>query len=187
MLAKIPADWEQADKTFSELRKEERTARLKYRRSADNSYEPIRGMLKTLEGSDALNAFEKELNVLRSQVESSEPASMVEPVKDLANRIGRVDGTRDIKTPLSRARRALKARKPDKEKALAQIDKAVAAFQAQMQWREQAKAELVPGLQTYEAAIRTTLGLRLQDKMSREQALFVASCNAGHRDLSLNF
>lgn len=187
LLDTIPAGWAEADKTFAALRKEERTARLQYRRSADSSYTPVRGVLDTLQGTEALEPIGRELQVLRSQVAASEPASMEEPVKAMADKVGAIAGTREIKTPLSRARRALRARTPDKEKALAQIDKAIAAFDEQMTWRNRANNELLPGLQSYEAAIRNTLGLRQQNKMTREQALFVASCNAGHRDISLNF
>ena len=54
-------------------------------------------------------------------------------------------------------------------------------------WRERAKTTLLPGLQAYEAAIRNTIGLRLQSRLSREQALDMASCTSGHRDISLHF
>ena len=60
-------------------------------------------------------------------------------------------------------------------------------FKEQLGWRTAAAQSLVPGLQEYERSIRTTLGTRQQDKMTREQALFVAGCSAGHRDISLNF
>ena len=34
---------------------------------------------------------------------------------------------------------------------------------------------------------KTTIGLRSQDGFSRDLALYLASCNANHRDLSLSF
>jgi hypothetical protein len=35
--------------------------------------------------------------------------------------------------------------------------------------------------------IRTNIGLRQLSRFPREQALYVASCNASHRDVSLSF
>jgi len=40
---------------------------------------------------------------------------------------------------------------------------------------------------SYEETLRGTLGIRSRDRMTREQALFVARCNADHRDVSLSF
>ena len=48
-------------------------------------------------------------------------------------------------------------------------------------------ASLKPGLQAYLGGIAPTLGARQQQRLSEDQALFLASCTAGHRDLSLNF
>ena len=35
--------------------------------------------------------------------------------------------------------------------------------------------------------IKNNIGLRLQSKLTKEQAKFVARCNSIHRDISLNF
>ncbi|MGB7301410.1 MAG: TRAP transporter large permease subunit [Burkholderiaceae bacterium] len=187
LLDGIPGQWAEADKTFSVLRKDERIARLGYRRSADSSYEPVASMLELFNDTDSLREMEKELQDLRAKVEQGEPAATADDVKDLTNRIGKIKGASDIRSALYTGGRELSGRTPDKEKALAQIDKAITAFNAQMTWRNRAAKELVPGLQTYAAATKDTFGLRLQTNMTREQALFVASCSAGHRNLSLNF
>ncbi len=112
---------------------------------------------------------------------------MVEPVKALAKKVGSVKGASKIKSSLSKARRELKKRKSDKEKALKHIDKALALYAEQVTWRQRAGNELVPGLTAYAAQTRDTFGTRQQVRMTDDQALFVASCSAGHRDLSLNF
>ena len=67
------------------------------------------------------------------------------------------------------------------------MNDAIAKYDAQLVWRKRAVVELLPGLQQYDATIRDTIGLRQQPRLPREQALFVAACNAGHRDISLNF
>ena len=35
--------------------------------------------------------------------------------------------------------------------------------------------------------IKNNIGLRLQSKLTKEQAKFVAACNSVHKDISLNF
>ena len=67
------------------------------------------------------------------------------------------------------------------------LDEAIAAYQADLAWRQRAAAELRGGLETYEAAIRETIGLRKQPRLPGDQAVAIASCNSGHRDISLNF
>ena len=64
---------------------------------------------------------------------------------------------------------------------------AVAAFEEQTVWRAAAAADVKPGIEAYLAAIADNVGARQQDRLSREQALYIAGCNAGHRDLSLHF
>ena len=49
------------------------------------------------------------------------------------------------------------------------------------------KSALSDGVHTYLAAISDTVGARQQPQLSREQALYIAGCNAKHRDISLNF
>jgi hypothetical protein len=82
----------------------------------------------------------------------------------------------------------LRSKSPDKEKAKASVSKAIESFEEESEWRaEAASQELLPKVQQYEASIRGTLGLRQQENMPRELGLYLAGCNAGHRDISLYF
>jgi len=123
----------------------------------------------------------------KAMVANTAPKDAVEPLAALGKRFSDVAGASKIKSAISKARRAVKAKKPKVEKAQKQLDKAIALYQAQMQWRAKAEADIAPKLETYLAALRPTLGLRNQTKFTREQALFVASCAAYHRDVSLEF
>jgi hypothetical protein len=48
-------------------------------------------------------------------------------------------------------------------------------------------SKIKPKLLLYLSSISETLGARQQPKLTRSQALYLAKCNSGHRDLSLNF
>jgi hypothetical protein len=98
-----------------------------------------------------------------------------------------VDGTKDITAALNDARRDLRNKTPDKEKALQSLDQASTLLEQQLAWRQQAKAGLLPGLQSYEELIRNNIGLRQQSQLPREKALEIVSCTAAHRDIALHF
>ena len=108
-------------------------------------------------------------------------------VNDLAKKFGAVEGAGDVRSALSKARRALRGRSPDQAKAMEAYEAALEEFRTQLAWRTASAPALVPELNAYLAAISETLGARQQPKLTRDQALFLAGCNAVHRDISLNF
>ena len=82
----------------------------------------------------------------------------------------------------------MKAKAPDKAKAADEVDNAIIAFDDEVDWRsEAASQDLVSKIESYDNAIKGTIGLRQQADMPRELGLYVAGCNAGHRDISLSF
>ena len=182
-----PAEWESVRASFDELTKAERTARSAYQRAADGGYEAIRELLAVLRSSAELEAVGPELESLRAQIVDAQPASMVDPLAEMLERMRDIEGADDVSSGVTNARRALRAKTPDKEKALEEMDKALAGYAEQLEWRERATRELQPDLEAYEVAIRDTIGARTQDSLSKDQALYLASCGSGHRDISLNF
>ncbi len=187
MLATVPSQWEDAQAEFEELRKAERKARLDYRKAADKGYSPIVKLQEQLAATADMKALDGELEALVSQIENTEPAEAISAIEVLSAKFSDIAGASKIKTGLSKARRALKAKKPSVEKALKQVAAAQQEYDEQMQWRGAAESEIASSIAQYESTIRTTIGARQQSKLSREQALYVAACDAGHRDISLNF
>lgn len=183
----IPDTWEGVHSTFAELTKAENGARNKYRRSADTSYENVAMVLDAMDGTEAFLGFEQQLTDLRATVESGDPSETEALVNELSKAIGKVGGADDVKKALGKARRKLKAKKPDVEAALEEYDKALEAYADGKVWRAEAETSLRSGLETYLTSIKGTLGLRMQPGWEREQALYLASCSAHHRDISLNF
>ena len=183
----IPASWEGVHKEFQTLTKAENTARSKYRRAADEAWEAPLSVLAVLDANDAFTALEQDLRNMKATIMSTPEDEAQDLVNELSKVFGKVEGADDVKKALGKARKALKSKTPDREKALAAYDDAVAAYEAQLTWRAEADAKLRSGLNTYLDGIRDTLGIRQQARFTRDQALEMASCTAYHRDISLNF
>jgi len=186
--ARVPAEWEEANKAFTTLLKEEAKLRSQYRRMVDNAYEPVTILLSTLRDNGAFVELGEPLKQTIARIGSEEPAVMVDELKALESRFGAIEGPGDVKKALSKVRRALKAKTPDKDKAQNEAQNALTAFAEEVDWRsETSSQDLLSKVETYEREIRGTIGLRQQQNMPRDAGLYLAACNAGHRDISLNF
>ena len=187
LLAQIPSDWKLSYDAFVAVNKAEKKSFGIYKRFAKDAVVPPRETLAILQSGDAFRALGDELMATKDWVLAGAPADAVEPLAALASKFSDVEGTRVIKSALSKARRAVKSRTPKVDKALAELDKAIADYEGQTLWRAKAEADIAPALIRYNEALKTTLGIREESHFTRDQALFVASCVSDHRDVSLNF
>lgn len=187
LTAKIPSDWNGKFEAFSELRKAETSERRNFYRASQEGYEPVIEAIDVLKSTDAFDALKDELYSVSAQIEANEPEDMVDPLAALASKFGDVAGADKIGSAISKARRAVRGRNPSKEKALNEIAEAVELYDEQIEWRKAGVDNILPKLNEYEQSIRHNIGIRQQSKLTTEQALSVAGCLSGHRDISLNF
>ena len=187
LLATIPDDWEPVHDEFAKLTKAENNARRQYRRTTDDALSPIGDLKEVLAASDDLAALQDDLAALRAELDGiTDFEAFAEKIKELRSEMRRAEAGKATAKAMADARKALR-RNPDPAKAAAELDKAIAELANDLEWRAKATTDLLPGLQTYAAAMADTIGLRQQPKLPREQSLYVASCNSSHRDISLNF
>jgi tripartite ATP-independent transporter DctM subunit len=187
LVATIPADWTQTHKTFAKLQAAEDKARADYRRGVDKAYEPITEYIGVIAAASRLTPAGEMLKALGPALDSEPPEVMEGKVQALVKMLNPIPGSSDIRDKLADMRKALKSRTPDPDKVKTANAAALAAFDADMAWRARAASELLPGLKTYEEAIRSTIGLRKQPRLLKDAALEIARCNSSHRDVSLNF
>ncbi len=187
LLSQIPGDWEPRHKAFRALQDAEEKAREEYRRNVDAAYIPVRELMTIVADADRLAALETELVALRERVPSAEPDANVDALAEMAKAVGNVEGTSAIRSDLSAARRALRAKQIDLDKAVKEFDSAIEKYREELAWRQRAATELLAGLESYEMTIRDTIGLRQQPRMPRAQAVELIGCTAKHRDISLHF
>ena len=185
--ASIPEQWEQARADFNELAKNEKRARLQYRQSVDDSYAVIVMLRKMLDQTDDLAALEDRFEPLLEAIDTQTAEAAMETIEALEDEFNQLTETHRIVSKLSRARRALRKLDPELENARSEIDQAMQRFADELDWRRRAVADFANDLDEYDATIAHTIGMRMQERLTSEQAESVASCLAVHRDLTLYF
>jgi hypothetical protein len=179
--------WDEVYTNFSSLVDAENKARLMYRRQADNSYGTIQDIVNIVSGYDRLLDLEKDLNSLRERIDVAAPEMVADEIKLVASKVGRISGASKIKSLLTKARKALKKKKVNKEKVLDYYNKAILEYETQLDWMLASNESVLPKFKVYLDTISDTLGARLQETLPRKTALYITSCTSGHRDISLNF
>ena len=185
--ASIPAAWEDARARYVELSDAQKKARREYRRSVDDAYQTVADLQVLIADAGALRAFEPTLAGLDAVVANESPEPAMEIIKAAERELGEVAGSGRIKGRLSKARRALRGKSPDPEKAAGFLAEARERYAEEVEWRTRAAQELAPGLAAYDDAIKHSIGLRVQNRLTQEQAQLVAECQSVHRDVSLHF
>lgn len=187
LLADVPASWQDMRDGFAERAKVLKKAQVRYRREVDSAYESVAGLQILIEDSGKLAALEKELTDLAKVVHDVPLKDAIAAIKASEKKLGTVSGSGKVKSKFSKARRALKKKKPQFDKALKHLSQGIALFQREVAWRAQAKAELLAELQDYDDLLKNSIGLRLQRYLTSDQAQYIAVCRSTHKDVSLNF
>ena len=185
--ASIPATWEGARPRYVELLNAQKKARQEYRRSVDEAYQTIADVQALVADADALRAFAPTLASLDAVITHEPPEPAMEIIKAAERELRNVAGSSGINGRLSKARRALRGNSPDPEKAAAFLAEARERYAEEVAWRTRAATDLLPGLTAYDDAVRHNIGLRVQERLTQEQARLVAECQSVHRDVSLFF
>ena len=185
--SEIPEAWAESRQHYTGLATAESQAVASYRRNVDDAYEPIARTSRIIAQGPALAALAPDLTELGARIETQPSTQAMASIKQLERRVGEVEGAQDIRSKLVEARGALKGDAPDRPMALALLAAARALHVADTAWRTRAADRLRPGLDAYHDAIRDSIGLRSQARLSPEQAEEIASCQAVHHDVSLQF
>lgn len=142
--------------------------------------------LGVIRASQALADMKPDLEALQASLREDTPEVFLEKLGPVRSAFSDIPGASDIRSAVNDARKAMR-RDPDPAAAAAALQEAGRLLEEGIAWRERAQQQVLPQLETYEAAIRDTIGLRGQPRLPREQALYVAECSSHHRDVSLSF
>jgi len=183
----IPESWAGVNKRYAELEKAEMQARRSYRTNVDQAYETIVELREVIDGADELAGLEQQMAALETAMINEPAEAAMERIEQAEKALDKVAGASAIKSTLSKARRALKGNKPEPEKAIQLLSEGLTMYAAEVDWRRRAAVEIAPALAAYDNAIKDSIGLRLQRRLTADQVKAVASCQSVHRDFSLQF
>jgi len=185
--AQVPAEWKDVNKTYKTVQKALEKEQNIYRRGVDDAYTELKDVIDTLSDKDTLAELRPMLEALPALITDDGPHEDArDRIKAAASAVREVAGTGDIASQLDKAAKDLRKRKPKPKKARKSLASALKAFDKDLKGRE-AGAALLPELMGFEEGIRNSIGLRQQDRLTKEQAAEISGCLARHRDISLNF
>lgn len=184
--AQIPDRWDDSRKQYLTLVNNEKNARRKYRRSMDDGYQVIQDTLAMITGVDALQQIRPEIETLHEIIRDQSIETAMSQINQTASVLSSIKNTHPIKSKLIKARRVLK-KKQDRDEAVGYLLNAIESLEQELSWRTRAQLEFLAGLNLFNAAIKDSIGLRLQTRINIAQAENIAACLAHHRDVSLAF
>ena len=188
LMAEIPQEWKQVNKDYRKITGDLAKAQRQYRKTVDDSYDNLINAIAVLESTDDLAAVEADLTGLLDVIkEDGDHEQGRDAIKSVTAMITAVPGTNAVASELSKAKKALRKKREKPKKAIKAVKKAIKAFDKDLAARRNAGTEVIATLNTFEAEIRDTIGLRQQDRLSLEQASAISGCLARHRDISLSF
>ena len=144
-------------------------------------------MLKMIGEHEVFKSLQHKLPPMQEVIKTESPKNAMEALKVLEAEFGQLTNAGPVRSKLSKSRRALRGNNPDPEKAVAQLIIAIERLDVEIAWRSRAASELKPELDAYDLVVNKTIGMRLQERLTLDQAENIASCLSVHKDISLYF
>ena len=185
--ASIPTSWATQRPIFEKLNKAEKQSRSDYRRNVDEAYEGITELRLWISQAPELAQIKVAVANLVVSIEQLDASEAMDAIKLQEKAMGEFAGASTIRSKLSKARRALKGSKYNPSKAKDYHSQAMDLLTAEIVWRQRALIDMAPALNSYDVAIKDSIGLRLQERMSLDLATAVSACMSSHKDISLQF
>ena len=113
--------------------------------------------------------------------------SSISIIDNLFEKLGEVSGAEEFANRLDDLYSLIDSEEKESSKINDTLSEILILFNSEVNWRKDASKNLMPELEKYNLVIKDNIGLRRQSRLTIEQAKMVASCNAEHRDISLNF
>ena len=167
--------------------KEEQKQRNTYRRAGENSFKAVEELSLVLASSKEILQLKTEYESILEKSPDYSTEERIKVFNEFSKKVSQVKGTSDFKSKLSKAIRELKKKNVKEEKVNKNLEAGLKEITDLDDWVRVSKAPLELSLKTFLDKTRGSLGIRAQEKFNEDLALYLARCNANHRDLSLNF
>ena len=183
----IPENWLSRNKEFEIIHKAKNTQTKRYRKNVDQAYDNLDQIAMFIKDHEKLNELSPEIIELKNTINNKNYENSISIIDNLFEKLGEISGTEEFANKLDDLISIIDNDEIDEEKLLSASSETFGLFDTEISWRKDANKNLLPELMKYNSVIKNNIGLRLQSKLTKEQAKFVARCNSVHRDISLNF
>ena len=184
---KIPETWKAKNGEFEILHKAKNTRTKRYRKNVDEAYDSLDQIVMFINDHKKLNELSPEIKELKRTLENKNYENSISIIDNLFEKLGEISGSEEFANKLDDLITIIDNDEIDQEKLISVSSETFELFEQELSWRVDADKNLLPELMKYNDVIKNNIGLRLQTKLTKEQAKFVARCNSVHRDISLNF
>ena len=183
----IPENWLSKNKEFEIILKDKNTRTKRYRKNVDQAYDNLDQIVMFIKDHEKLNELSPDVNNLRKNIGNEDYKNSISIIDNLFEKLGEISGTEEFANRLDDLYSFLDSEEIEVNKISDASSEVYMLFEKEVNWRKDAEKNLMPELEKYNSVIKNNIGLRLQSRLTKDQAIFVAKCNSIHRDISLNF
>ena len=183
----IPENWLSKNKEFEIILKDKNTRTKRYRKNVDQAYDNLDQIVMFIKDHEKLNELSPDVNNLRKNIGNEDYKNSISIIDNLFEKLGEISGTEEFANRLDDLYSLLDSEEMEVNKISDASSEVYMLFEKEVNWRKDAEKNLMPELEKYNSVIKNNIGLRLQSRLTKDQAIFVAKCNSIHRDISLNF
>ncbi len=183
----IPENWLSKNKEFEILLKAKNTQTKRYKKNVDQAYDNLDQIFVFIEDHERLNELSSDINNLKKNIVNEDYKNSISIIDSLFEKLGEISGTEELANRLDDLYSLIDNEEIEVNKISDASSEVLILFNKEVKWRKNAAKNLMPELEKYNLAIKDNIGLRLQSRLTKDQAKYVARCNSVHRDISLNF
>ena len=182
----IPSNWESENSEFNNILNEYNKTKLKYNKTVDNSFNELMEFIEIFNNLEDLFLIEDNFDKIFNKIEK-EDENISDQLKEFERKFNKFNQVSNIKKPIKNARKLLKKNYDKKSEALELIMESKLIYEKEIFWRLKAKDILLEDFILLSKLGEETFGLRKQDSLNKEQAVYLARCKSSHEDISLYF
>ena len=145
-------------------------------------------MIKSfINDGEKFEELEQEMKLLKNKIDNRGYIDAIEFIDNIFEKVGEISGSDEFADKLDYLITLMDEDEVDFEKLQSSTVDTIALFEQEVSWRKNFKKKYMDRINAHDKVISETIGLRLQSKLTKEQAIYVSKCNSIHRDISLNF
>jgi len=183
----IPENWISKNKEFEVIQKAKNTQTKRYKKNVDEAYDNLDQIIMFIKDQENLEKLSTEIRDLKYEINNKNYENSISIIDGLFEKLSEISGTDELANRLDDLYSLVDSEEIQENKISEASSDVLILFDKEVKWRKDAAQYLMPELEKYNEVIKNNIGLRLQSKLTKEQAKFVARCNSVHRDISLNF